>query len=169
MHRSETSLVRSSLSKWCNGYGVDIGHGGDKIVPHAIAIDLPTPYGHCGTDPVQLGGDAASLFWFNEGVLDFVFSSHLLEDFDDTQEVLNEFARVLKMEGHLILYLPDEQAYRAHCAREKQPRNPHHKHEYFNAEYVKSCVQKSNWYLELVHESPIVNHYSFELVFKKIC
>lgn len=169
LHKSEISFARSSLSKWCQGYGIDVGHGGDKIVPHAIAIDLPMPYGHCGSDPVQLGGDAANLYWFRNEVLDFVFSSHLLEDFENTTALLNEFSRVLKINGYLILYLPDEQLYREYCAREKLQRNILHKHDDFNAEYVKKCARKVNWFLELVHESSIINHYSFELVFKKVC
>lgn len=165
---SETFHVRSYLSKWCQGYGLDIGHGGDKIVPHAIAVDLPTPYTQCGDDPVQLGGDARYLHWFNEGVLDFVYSSHLLEDFENTQEVLSEFSRVLKIDGHLILYLPDEKLYRAYCAKHKTQRNLAHKHEDFNAEYVKSCIRNIDSFMQLVLESEILNHYSFALVYKKI-
>jgi len=163
---SETGLARGSLSKWCKGYGIDLGFGGDKIVPHAIAVDLAVPYTKTGMDPVQLGGDARDLYWFKDGVLGWVYSSHLLEDFTDTTSVLAEWTRVLKKDGFLILYLPDEQAYRAYCQKNGQGRNPNHKNENFNAEWVKKCAE-SLGNLELVHCSEIVNGYSFEIVFKK--
>lgn len=164
---SETSHVRSLLAKWCQGCGLDVGAGGDKIVPHAISIDLPTPYYSFGPDAVQLKGDARNLFWFNDSVLDFVYSSHLLEDFEDIVEAINEFARVLKLGGHMILYLPDELLYRAYCKEVDDIQNAAHKHVHFNAKYVKECVMRSLYNLELVFESGIINFYSFALVFKK--
>jgi predicted SAM-dependent methyltransferase len=167
MYTSETSRVRASLSKWCSGYGVDLGHGGDKILPRAIAIDLHVPHAETGTDPVQLGGDAALLPWFRDEVLDFVYSSHLLEDFHDTVSVVNEWARVLKFGGYLVLYLPDEQIYQRFCAQNGTSPNAAHKHPHFGASYVKNCISKGIYNLELVHESKIINHYSFELVYKK--
>ena len=33
---------------------VDLGPGGDPITPHTIRVDLPHPYSHVGTLPVQL-------------------------------------------------------------------------------------------------------------------
>lgn len=164
---SETSHVRPLLAKWCQGYGLDVGFGGDKIVPHAISVDLPTPYHNFDLDPLQLGGDARNLFWFNDSVLDFVYSSHLLEDFEEIVEAINEFARVLKLDGYLILYLPDEQLYKAYCNEVGDDWNQAHKHSHFNADYVKACVEKSLYNLELIFESGIVNYYSFALVFKK--
>jgi len=41
---SETSKCRDSLAPFCNGDGVDIGYGGDPIVPNAICMDLPDSY-----------------------------------------------------------------------------------------------------------------------------
>jgi len=49
-------------------------------------------------------------------VLDFVYSSHLLEDFNDTEGVLREWLRVLKLGRSFGLVLPDEQVYTAHTA-----------------------------------------------------
>ena len=91
---SETSRSRTTLAPFCEGYGVDLGFGGDPIAPHAIRVDLPRPYTAVGDLSVQLGGDATDLVWFRDGVLDFVYSSHLLEDFDDTERVLREWLRV---------------------------------------------------------------------------
>jgi autotransporter strand-loop-strand O-heptosyltransferase len=159
---SETSKARLLLSKFCLGYGIDIGMGGDKIVPHAIGIDLPSPYTNVGMDAIQLGGDGRNLKWFADETLDFVYSSHLLEDFINTGEVLSEWARVLKKDGLLILLLPDEQVYRKYCRDRGQGTNEHHQIENFSAEYVKTCMD-----LKCIYESGIINDYSFALVFRK--
>ena len=39
---------------------------------------------------------AKDLYWFRDGVLDYVYSSHLLEDYVDTEAVLREWLRVLR-------------------------------------------------------------------------
>ena len=38
MYNSETSAVRDLLAPYCAGDGLDLGYGGDPIVPHAIAL-----------------------------------------------------------------------------------------------------------------------------------
>jgi hypothetical protein len=53
---SETSKCRGRLKKFCVGYGVDIGYGGDPIPPSAITIDLLHPYPTVGDAPLNLGG-----------------------------------------------------------------------------------------------------------------
>jgi predicted SAM-dependent methyltransferase len=163
---SETSFARSRLAHYCSGYGLDLGFGGDKIAPHAIGVDMPQPYTRVGDDPVQLGGDARNLYWFRDGVLDFVYSSHLLEDFEDTVEIMREWVRVLKPGGHLVLYLPDERTYRAYCQKTGHPYNQNHKLDCFGPDHVLNCAQEIGQ-LEIVHVSGIVNHYSFEVVFRK--
>jgi len=166
-HVSETSKCRERLKKYIRGYGVDIGYGGDPIVDWAITIDLPTPYTKVGNHPLNLGGDARNLYWFRDEVLDFVYSSHLLEDFENTKEVLKEWLRVLKVGGHLILYCPVEQVYREHCKKTGQPYNYAHKIEHFDMEYVKNVLDEIG-VTEIVHSNPLVDDYSFELVAKKV-
>ena len=55
---SETSRCRERLKKFCVGYGIDVGYGGDPILPSAITVDLPHPYTKVGDAPLNLGGDA---------------------------------------------------------------------------------------------------------------
>src|SRR4030081_512897 len=86
-HPSETSKCRPRLASYCQGYGLDIGPGGDPITNHAIRVDLELPYSSVGQHPVQLGGDASELIWFRDKIFDFVYSSHVLEDFIDTGRV----------------------------------------------------------------------------------
>ena len=82
-YASETSKCRARLSPFCLGYGLDLGFGGDPINTAAIRVDTPKPYAYTGDAPVQLGGDARVLHWFRDGVRDYIYSSHLLEDFSE--------------------------------------------------------------------------------------
>jgi len=164
---SETAKCRKRLKRFIKGYGIDIGYGGDPIVEWAITVDLPTPYTKVGTHPLNLGGDARDLYWFRDEVLDFVYSSHLLEDFENTKEVLTEWLRVLKVGGHLILYCPVEQVYREHCRKTGQPYNYAHKIENFDLNYVKNILEQIG-VTEIIHAKPLVDDYSFELVARKI-
>lgn len=163
---SETSKARHLLAKFCVGYGVDIGMGGDKIVPHAIGIDQVKPYTCVGHDPVQLGGDGTKLTWFTDKSLDFVYSSHLLEDFLNTTEILTEWARVLKVGGLLIVLVPDEQIYRKYSSDHGWASNEHHQIPNFSSDYLKECASKIEC-LSLIYESGIINDYSFALVYKR--
>jgi predicted SAM-dependent methyltransferase len=144
---------------------VDVGFGGDPILPTAIAMDLPERYARYLENPQHLHGDAANLHWFRDGTLDYVFSSHVLEDFADTAGVLREWLRVLKPGGRLVLYLPDEQTYREHCRREGNPPNAHHVHENFGLAHLKACLPADGVTIE--HERFPVGIYSFEIVIRK--
>jgi SAM-dependent methyltransferase len=130
---SETAKYRHLTVPYCNGNGVDIGSGGDPIVPWAISMDLPRKefetY-HSGHDPrhaIHYGGDAKNLP-FKDHTLDFLYSSHLLEDFLDWDPVLAEWARVLKPGGFIIILVPDKDLWKAALDR-GQPPNCAHTHE----------------------------------------
>jgi len=101
---SETSKHRDELRQFCTGYGLDVGFGGDPINDSAVRVDLPKPYAEAGGARVQLGGDCRNLKWFADGPLDYVYSSHLLEDFgpDQIVSILREWTRVLKTGGRIV-------------------------------------------------------------------
>jgi len=135
---SETSLCRHITVPFCQGNGCDVGSGGDPVVPWAIQIDLPDEafkqYGHAHeeTRPIQYRGDARNLP-FKDGTMAWIFSSHLIEDFDDWPVVLEEFCRVLKPDGHLIIMVPDKKLFRAAVAG-GQNDNASHRHEFYVGE-----------------------------------
>jgi predicted SAM-dependent methyltransferase len=163
---SETSKCRHRLAPFCTGYGVDLGFGGDPIAEHAICVDRVLPYAEVGGKRVQLGGDAKNLYWFRDGVLDFVYSSHLLEDFEGTEETLREWLRILKPGGNLVLYCPNEQRFREYCNKTGQPYNKNHRHPNFNLAYVKEILAglgEDNF----IYEKSEVDEYSWELVVAK--
>jgi SAM-dependent methyltransferase len=165
--RSETSKCRRDLAPFCTGDGVDVGYGGDPIVPHAICVDLPRPYARYERHPQHLHGDARNLHWFTDGCLDFVYSSHVLEDFEDTAAVLGEWLRVLAPGGHLVLFLPDEPTYREHCRARGLPPNPHHVHDEFGPGYLEEVVAARDD-AEVCHLRFPVGVYSFEMVIRKL-
>lgn len=165
-YTSETSKCRSRLLPYCTGYGLDLGFGGDPISPQAIRVDSPKPYAKTGSYGVQLGGDATNLYWFSSGVLDYIYSSHLLEDFEDTEAVLKEWLRVLKVGGKLVIFCPDEKVYRLHCKKTVQPYNNCHKHADFSLEKVKKILMQIG-NVKIIYENSLIDIYSWDLVAQK--
>lgn len=162
---SETSVHRPNLARYCQGDGIDLGFGGDPINETAVRIDLPSPYS-TGIFPTQFAGDATKLHWFADSALDYIFSSHLLEDFPDTTAVLREWLRVLKTGGLLIIGCPDEVRYRAYCTAQGHPRNEHHVHADFSLSFVKRHLEQIKA-TTLVYENDAAGPYSWELVVRK--
>ena len=143
--QSETSKARPRLSKFCRGNGIDLGYGGDPIVPSVITMDMPIPYTKVGDHPQNLAGDARDLYWFKDNVLDYVYSSHLLQDFspEEMVSVIREWLRVIKIGGLFVLYSPDEQAYRAYCTKSGQAPNASHKIANFGLKYMKGVLEQN--------------------------
>jgi len=166
-YKSETSKCRARLAPFCAGYGLDLGFGGDPITEQSIRIDLPQPYAYTGSAPVQLGGDAAHLHWFQDGVLDYVYSSHLLEDFPDTEAVLREWLRVLRPGGNLVIFCPDEEMYLTYCRRARLMHNENHRHADFSLPKVREILRRIGG-VTFIHENPLVDIYSWELVAQKV-
>jgi SAM-dependent methyltransferase len=136
---SETEKYRHITSQYCfldNGHpgvGVDIASQGASVVPWAIGFDLPVDEfniycaNHPAKGPIQLRGHADKLPFDNES-LDFVYSSHLLEDYLDWTPVLNEWSRVLRPNGYMIILVPDKQLWNMAIEKGQTP-NCAHKHE----------------------------------------
>jgi len=131
MPTSETSKYRYITVPYCTGVGLDIGSAGDPVVPWAIQIDLPDPYCPPFSDsPIQIRGDGSRLSWFTHESLDFVYSSHLIEDFAEFEwpRLLREWTWVLKPGGHLIILAPEKGRW-LEAVKRGQPPNDAHKHE----------------------------------------
>jgi predicted O-methyltransferase YrrM len=130
---SETGKYRHLTAGYCDGVGIDIGSQGVPVVPWAMNVDLPMIEfdRYCNYEiskgPVQLRCGAQRLP-IESNSLDFVYSSHLLEDFQDWTPLLAEWVRVLKGGGRLVILMPDKQRWLEAMARGQQG-NPFHQHE----------------------------------------
>lgn len=146
---SETAKHRKLVEGYCVDTPVlDLGSAGDPIVPHAIQVELPNPY--CPyfdrKYPPQILGDAKFLKWFTDGSVATVFSSHLIEDFgaDDQVAILREWARVIRIGGHMVILAPEKKRW-AEALRKGQPPNLAHKHEPEIGEFSKVFQRFGNW------------------------
>lgn len=142
-YKSETSKVRSLIIDYCYGLGCDIGFGGDKISKiNCIGIDFEQPYAYTGLErvdiPCKIGQEKIPL---SDSYFDYVYSSHLIEDFEDTKSILEEFIRVLKNNGNLILVFPDQIKYEAHCKKTSQPINQYHVHPLMGFDFMMNILK----------------------------
>ena len=167
---SETTHARPVLAKYCEGLGLDIGFGGDAIVPAAITFDMERPYCPSFAGHKQImKGDCKNLSMFCNESMDYIYSSHLLEDFtySELKNIIAEWRRVLKPNGLLITNCPDQQKFLAHCHKTGQPLNMAHKEQDFSLQTFKNVADKvGKW--EEVFVEPSAGAYSFYLVLRKI-
>ena len=102
--QGETSKAKSRrikegfFEKYCQGYGLDIGYGGDVLCLNCKGWDFEH-------------GDAQYMAGVKDSEFDFVYSSHVLEHLHDPASALKNWWRVLKPGGYLILYIPHRDLY----------------------------------------------------------
>jgi len=139
---SETSKVRHLVLGYCRGNGCDVGFGGDKIKKdQCIGIDYAQPYAHTGNDKVDIECDVINdEIPVPDNTYDYVYTSHLIEDFTDTGSALKKFIRILKSGGNLILVFPDQQKYESYCIKTGQPVNQYHVHQDMSLQYMKNAM-----------------------------
>ena len=176
---SETDKIRSEVEKFItpSQNGLDIGSNGSPIFTQSISLDQLS--GHVGVhasvggtlgDLVQLRGDALDLYWLTNKSLDYVYSSHCLEDFNSTDKLiaLREWVRVIRNGGYLLLYLPDQKRYEAECQRNGSQPNQDHQDPNFNIDTVRQLVQELKLPVQEVYSLPNHAIYSFFLVYQVV-
>lgn len=112
------------VKKYFEGYGIDIGCGTNRVSPDILAIDnfdYRNSNSHTEAEKIK-GNDIVHdcknlnckyfnfkghLYTFGVNDLDFIFSSHCLEDFENIPVVFINWWRKLKPDGYMILLLPD--------------------------------------------------------------
>jgi len=135
---SETERYRYFTAPFCEGVGVDIASQGAPVVPWAISYDLPEKEfiaysnGRPPKGPIHLRGFADQLP-FEDRSLDFVYSSHFLEDVFDWVPMLKEWDRVLSVGGHMIILVPDKDRWAVALQKGQSP-NCSHRHESYPGE-----------------------------------
>ncbi len=170
MHGSETAKVRSMVLPFCKGFGCDVGFGGDKIKKEdCLGIDYATPYAHAGKDKVDVAVDLhKELIPLPDNHFDYLYTSHLIEDFKDTGRLLMEFTRLIKPGGKLILVFPDQKIFEEVCRLTGQSLNEFHVHAEMGFEYMKREMQKLPATTELIFSSNCEIDYNVVMVYQVI-
>lgn len=165
---SETAEARKTLSPFCEGLGIDIGFGGDPINKNSITFDLPNPYTK-GKVKQILQGNCKSLNFICDEVFDYVYSSHVLEDFtyQELPKIIKEWRRILKVGGFLVINCPDQQRFLSHCKKTGQSINYNHKESDFSLQTFTAIVEKTGMW-QTVFTKPFAGNYSWYLVLRKI-
>ena len=168
-------LREGFFEKYCQGAGLDIGYGSDPLLPTVAGWD----YKH---------GDAQYLRGIKDESFDYVYSSHCLEHMVNVRVALQNWFRVVRKGGFLLLAVPDRDLY------EKKNRlpsrwNADHKHMFLlgkaespdtldileeinesltGAEiiYAKRCDEGHTIMDPLVHSD---GEYQIEVVIQKCC
>ncbi len=88
------------------GNGLDVGGGGDPLARYAALLGFES----CRNWDMQ-DGDAQYLASVPNGIYDFLYSSHSLEHMVDPSVALENWIRVVRGGGHLVIVIPDEELY----------------------------------------------------------
>ena len=94
-------------SKYFRGIGIDIGAGNDTL--QNVSQSFPGIRRVRAWDIAD--GDAQYLETVKDGEYDFVHASHCLEHMVDPVVALNNWIRVVKAGGYLVITIPDEEMY----------------------------------------------------------
>lgn len=168
----EAGKVKYDVVQYTRGTGLDIGCGPHKAFPHFIGVDSKKDTALFGIEmaPDNVVDDASSLPMVANERVDFVFSSHLLEHIEDHVAALTEWWRIIKVGGHLVLYLPHRDLY----PNIGTPgANPDHKHDFVPEDIIEAMSGVAHFAGNsidvLVNETRDAGReYSFLLVFKKL-
>ncbi len=164
---NEVGKMLWELVPYTRGLGLDLGCGPHKAFPHFIGIDSGADTKLFG---IQMQPDlrmpCEHLHTFATNSMDFVFSSHLLEHIEDFKAALREWFRVVKVGGHLCLYLPHKDFY---PNRGEPGANPDHKHDFLPADIIDAMNSMADgWDLVENQERNGGLEYSFFQVYRKL-
>ena len=81
----------------------DLGCSTFKTLPRAIGVDIEAKSG------VDLVASVDDLPMISNDSVDLIIASHILEHMADTNKTLNEWERILKDNGKIIIILPDDE------------------------------------------------------------
>lgn len=158
----ESAKIASIAVPYLRGRGLDIGCGTSKVWPHALGLDNGHHFGKGAADVVIK--DARDVGIFADDSLDFVFSSHLLEHIVDFRGALKSWWAKIKINGHLVLYLPHKNFY-PNIGHDGA--NPDHKHDFLPDNIIEAMKDIGSWELLENEDRGGTNEYSFYQVYRK--
>lgn len=163
----EAWKVRFDVVPYLGDCGLDLGCGPRKVFEHFIGVDsgVDTELFGIAMKPDIVVGSCERMPIFGDQSSDCVFSSHLLEHIQNHRAALQEWWRLVKVGGHLVLYLPHRDLY---------PRigsagaNPDHKHD-FHPDDIRAAMREvaSDWDLIVNETRDAGREYSFLQVYRR--
>jgi ADP-heptose:LPS heptosyltransferase/predicted SAM-dependent methyltransferase len=165
---NEVGKMLWELVPYTRGFGLDIGCGPHKGFPHFVGVDSrkDTALFNIQMNPEITVEDASRLPQFADGACDFVFSSHLLEHIVDYKTALAEWWRLVKVGGHLCLYLPHKDFY---PNVGKPGSNEDHKHDFLPQDILDAMEGfGGDWDCLRNEDRNEREEYSFFQVFRKL-
>lgn len=171
---NEAGKVKFEIVQYTRGAVLDMGCGPRKAFPHFIGVDsckdtelfgIPIrPDVNCDVADPKAVADT-----FESGSVDAIFSSHCLEHIEDYRAALAAWWDLIKVGGHIVLYLPHRDLY-PNIGTEGA--NPDHKHDFEPQDIVdalNAMVAQQGGLEVLVNETRAEGmEYSFLLVVQKI-
>jgi len=94
---------------------LDIGCGGNKTIPSAIGIDMIKKDEIVETlkpgtaSSADVNADASQPLPFEDGSIDTIIARHIMEHLVDPVEVLNNWKRLLKPNGVMLIAVPNQE------------------------------------------------------------
>ena len=165
----ESDKVAAISARYLQGERVlDIGCGMRKVWPSVIGVDNQHHFG--SKTAADIKAPAHDLSLFADDSVDAIFSSHLLEHYirKDVVTVLEEWSRVLKEDGYIVLYLPSANHYPL-CG--ENGANPDHKWDIYPGDiesmFKAHAFGNHNWRLIESEERSDNNEYSLFIVLQK--
>lgn len=95
------------LNRYFVGNGIDIGSGGDCLYDYRQHFPLMAYVKSWDIED----GDAHHMKGIKDSYYDFVHSSHCLEHMLDPFIALENWIRICRSGGHIVLLVPDEDLY----------------------------------------------------------
>lgn len=164
----EALKIRYEVIPYMGSSNLDLGCGATKVWPTFVGVDSGKDSDLFGVEmkPDIVVASCERMPLFADGVMDCVFSSHLLEHIEDYKAALAEWWRLVKVGGHLVLYLPHRELY----PNIGQPgSNPDHKHDFLPEDIVAAMREIApGWDLLVNEKRDQLTEYSFFQVFKKL-
>jgi ADP-heptose:LPS heptosyltransferase/predicted SAM-dependent methyltransferase len=165
---NEAGKVRFDIVPYFGNSNLDLGCGPHKVWQNFVGVDngKETDLFGIAMKPDLVVGTCERLSLFASGVIDCVFSSHLLEHIEDYKSALSEWWRLVKPGGHLVLYLPHADLY----PNIGQPgANKDHKHDFRNEDIVAAMREvATGWDLVVNEKRDQLREYSFLQVYRKL-
>lgn len=165
---NEAGKILWELVPYTRGFGLDLGCGPYKAFPHFIGVDnrRDTQLFGQAMNPDLTVPDATKLPMFADGACDFIFSSHMLEHVEDYKSALKEWWRIVKVGGHLCLYLPHKDLY----PNIGTPgANADHKHDFVEQDILDAADEWADgWDCVRCEKRNEDMEYSFLLILKKL-